>query len=126
MNDNTKGGHVPRQGVDHLEGQLDLIEHALAGAPPKPFEDLPDNVEIFPANNTSLNLPVNRILQGAHDAQLTSVVVLGYTKEGHEYYASSDGDPAEAVWLMERSKHRIMTNLDERGGDAPPITPTKA
>jgi len=124
MNDNTKGVHVPRQGVDHLPGQLDLIEHAQEGAPPKPFEDLGPNVVIMSPNVTSLDLTPARVLQMAFDAELESVVVVGYDKLGNEYYAATAGDPAETIWLFERSKHRIMRNLDDKVEIAEP--PTKA
>lgn len=131
MNDNSsKGGHVPRQGVDHLPGQLDLIDHAKEGAPPdncygeKPFEDLGPNVVIMSPNVTSLDLTPARILQMAFDADLESVVVVGYDKNGNEYYAATAGDPAETIWLFERSKHRIMRNLDDKVEVAEP--PTKA
>lgn len=124
MNDNTKGVRVPRQGVDHLPGQLDLIEHAQEGAPPKPFEDLGPNVVIMSPNVTSLDLTPARVLQMAFDAELESVVVVGYDKLGNEYYAATAGDPAETIWLFERSKHRIMRNLDDKVEIAEP--PTKA
>ncbi len=117
MNDNTpKNKHVPKQGVDHLPGQLDLIEHAKEGAPDncfgeQPFEPLPENVKVL-KTITSLDLPVNRILQQAHDAGLSEVLVLGYTKDGKEYFAASVADGAENIWLMERAKHNMMKVVD--------------
>lgn len=122
MNDNTRGGHVPRQGVDHLPGQLDLIED-------KPFEDLGPNVVVAPVI-TSHDLPVNRILQGAHEADLETCVIIGYTKDGNEYFASNVADGAEIVWCMERAKLKLLNMV--RGGsslegfDGDGIPPTKA
>lgn len=146
MNDNTKGVHVPRQGVDHLPGQLDLIEHAKLGAPAVTiqeytgslehehksstggrcdtcFEKLPDNVVLL-GGVTSHDLPVNRILQAAHDADLETVLILGYKKDGSEYFAASTADGAENIWLMERAKHNMMKICD--GDYETPTHPEKA
>lgn len=130
MNDNvknfTRDGHVPRQGIDHLEGQLDLIEFAKQGAPSplepeKPFEDLPDNVCVL-ETITSHDIPVNRILQKAHDADLETVLVLGYGKDGSEYFASSAADGAENLWLMRRAEYNMMKICDG-GYEEPSTTP---
>lgn len=145
MNDNTKGVHVPRQGVDHLPGQLDLIEHAKLGEPhvceskigstrcdrcfaplgEKPFEDLGPNVSVLPVA-TSHDLPVARILQGAHDADLEVCVVVGYDKDGEEYFASSVADGAEVNWCLDRAKLKLlnMVRSDPVGEMVEP--PTKA
>lgn len=134
MNDNTKGTHVPRQGVDHLPGQMDLIEHAKLGAPPdncygeKPFEDLGPNVVVVPVV-TSHDLPVQRILHGAHEADLEMCVIVGYTKSGDEYFASNVADGAEIVWCMERAKFKLLNMVREGsslggfdGDGTPPTT----
>ena len=130
MNDNTKGVHVPRQGVDHLPGQLDLIEHAQEGAPPeKPFEDLGPNVTVLPVV-TSHDLPVDRVLQEAHEAGLEMCVIVGYTKDGDEYFGSNVADGAEVVWCMERAKLKLLNMVrvgsSLEGFDGDGIPPTKA
>lgn len=125
MNDNTKGVHVPRQGVDHLPGQLDLIEHAKEGAPPKPFEDLGPNVTVLQVA-TSHDLPVERILQGAHEADLETCIIVGYDKNGEEYFSSNVADGAEVNWCLDRAKLKLlnMVKSDPVGEIAEP--PTKA
>ena len=58
---------------------------------------------------TRLDIPPERVLKSAISAGLTSVLILGYTEDGGEYFASSTADGAEAVWLMERAKMRLLS-----------------
>lgn len=52
---------------------------------------------------TTVNdVPVENVLQGALDADLGSVIVLGWTQEGEFYAAGSDGSNAEAAFLAQR------------------------
>ena len=60
-----------------------------------------------------LDLPPDRILEGAA-GKLERVVIIGYTADGEEYFASSIADGGEVVWLMERMKLKLL-----RIGDAP-------
>ena len=57
---------------------------------------------------TTLDLPTERILQAAIDANLDRVLVLGFTKEGDMYAAASFADAAVMVYLMERFKHELL------------------
>lgn len=59
---------------------------------------------------TRLDIPPDRILQEAM-GKLESVVVIGYTKDG-EYFASSQADGAEVVWLLERCKLKLLRVVD--------------
>lgn len=56
---------------------------------------------------TRLDLPPDRILASAL-GKLQSVLVIGYDTEGVEYFASSLADGAEALWLLERSKKKLL------------------
>ncbi len=62
---------------------------------------------------TKLDLPVERILEGATKAELTGVVVLGYTQDGRLYAASSWADGGEVLWLMELTKRKLMTIAED-------------
>lgn len=57
---------------------------------------------------TRLDLPPDRILEGAI-GKLDSVVLLGYDKDGEEYFASSIADGSDVVWLIERAKLELLT-----------------
>lgn len=56
---------------------------------------------------TKLDLPPDRILEAAV-GQLESVVILGYDKEGKEYFASSLADGGDVLWLMEKLKKQLL------------------
>jgi hypothetical protein len=62
---------------------------------------------------TKLDLPPDRILEGAI-GELEGVVILGYKKDGTEYFASSYADGGDVLWLLERLKLKLL-NISESG-----------
>lgn len=56
---------------------------------------------------TCLDLPADRVLTEAID-KLNKVVIIGYDKEGQEYFASSVADGGTVLWLMERFKLQLL------------------
>jgi hypothetical protein len=66
---------------------------------------------------TRLDLDAAEVLRGALEANLKTVVVVGYDAEGEEYFASSMADGADALWLMERLKNQLLNTVigSERG-----------
>lgn len=71
-----------------------------------------DNIVLF-TGVTSLDLPADRVLQAAIDEGLEQVVIMGYTKDGEEYFASSVAGGPEVLWLLERSKIKLLGVVDE-------------
>ena len=70
--------------------------------------------KIIPFNGiTKLDLPPERILQGAIDEGLEGVIVIGYTKDGEEYAASSYADGGTVNWLLDRTKAKLLAVLDD-------------
>lgn len=65
----------------------------------------PDNV-VYPSFVTRLDIPVERVIKNCPD--LTDVVILGYTQEGSEYFASSYAGGHDVLWLLERMKKRLL------------------
>ena len=57
---------------------------------------------------TRLDIPVKRVIEGALEADLKSVVICGHTKEGDEFFASSLADGGDVLWLLERSKKKLL------------------
>lgn len=57
---------------------------------------------------TRLDIPAERVLNGAAEAKLERVVVLGYDADGEEYFASSIADGGSVLWLLERLKLRLL------------------
>ena len=56
---------------------------------------------------TRLDLPVDRVLEGAKGT-LDGVVILGYSEDGGEYFASTYADGGDVLWLLERCKHLLL------------------
>lgn len=68
---------------------------------------------------TRLDLPADTVLEGAK-GKLSSVVLLGWTEDGDEYFASTDPDGGNVLWRLERAKHRLLQMPEEfdDGGSA--------
>lgn len=65
---------------------------------------------------TKLDLDPDRVLSKAI-GNLTEVVVIGFDKDGEEYFASSVSDGGSVLWHMERAKHKLMQIVDEQTAD---------
>ena len=66
------------------------------------------NGKVIVLNNvTRLNLPVDRVLEAAKE-QLEGVILIGYTKEGEEYFASTYADGGDVLCLIERFKKQLL------------------
>ena len=61
---------------------------------------------------TSLDIEPDRILEAAK-GELESVVVVGYRKDGREYFASSIADSGTAAWLLSRAMRLLHETCDE-------------
>ena len=61
---------------------------------------------------TRLDLPADQILESAL-GKLKSAIVIGYTSNGEEYFASSIEDGGEVVWLIERMKLQLLRVVEE-------------
>lgn len=57
---------------------------------------------------TSLDVPPSRVLAGALDANLTDVVVMGYTQDGDQFFASSMSDGGTVLWMAEKMKASLL------------------
>ena len=61
---------------------------------------------------TRLNLDPDRVLQSAV-GELEDVVVIGFDKDGGEYFASSVAAGPEVLWLIERMKKALLEVGDD-------------
>jgi hypothetical protein len=66
--------------------------------------------------HSRLDHPPEKILSWAQEADLESVVVVGYTKDGDEYFASSKADAAQVVWHLQRAIWRLNKVCDRMAG----------
>jgi hypothetical protein len=53
-------------------------------------------------------VPVNAVLEGAANAALSEVFVLGLEQDGTEYFASSTGEAPKLLWLLEIARRAVM------------------
>lgn len=74
---------------------------------------IPPNKVIPFTGITRLDMPPDRVLSAAIDEDLDGVVVLGFTKDGQEFMASSYADGGTVLWLAERLKHMLLTGADD-------------
>lgn len=71
-----------------------------------------DNIIEFPKEfSTTGEISVEDVLDGIDLNELDTVVVLGWDKDGREYFSSSTPNGMEIIWLMERIKYKIMESM---------------
>lgn len=63
---------------------------------------------ITPNFNTTLDVPVERVLDGAAKGNLESVIVIGRTKDDELYLASSMSYGPEILWMIENAKGYVL------------------
>ena len=68
-----------------------------------------DNV-IHANFRTCADLPPDLVIKAAGEAGLSSVMLIGWTKDGELYLASSQGDAAENLFMTECARHELMRN----------------
>jgi hypothetical protein len=56
---------------------------------------------------TKLDLDPDMVLENSK-GKLEGVILLGYDKDGEEYFASTYADGGEVLWLIERMKLRLL------------------
>ena len=56
---------------------------------------------------TTLKMPVDPLLDAAK-GQLADVLIVGWDADGELYIASSSADCGEILWLIEKSKQRLL------------------
>lgn len=69
-----------------------------------------DNVINF-SGVTRLDIDADRVLKSAV-GRLDKVVIVGFDKDGDEYFASSVADGGTTLWLMERAKLKLLRVAD--------------
>ena len=57
---------------------------------------------------TKSEVPVERVLNGASKADLKHCIIVGTTNEDNLYFASSQADGGDILWMMEKAKQLLM------------------
>lgn len=66
---------------------------------------------------TKLDIDPDRVLREAL-GKCECVILLGYDKEGQEYFCSSVADGGSILWLLERFKKQLLEAADGEAWDA--------
>jgi hypothetical protein len=56
---------------------------------------------------TKLDLDPDMVLENSK-GKLEGVILIGYDKDGEEYFASTYADGGDVLWLLERMKLRLL------------------
>lgn len=73
-----------------------------------------DNV-IYLREGTTDDIPPDRVVEAALDANLSVAIVIGRRPDGSIYFASSTGDVKEAHWLVSVVATNIVTSYTALG-----------
>ena len=61
---------------------------------------------------STIDLPTERILRKATDANLEMVIVIGIDADGVEYFSSSVSSGPDVLWALERAKINLLRIVD--------------
>ncbi len=62
---------------------------------------------------TSLDIDPVAVLAGAHNKGLAEVVIVGFTEDGQEYFASSISDAGQSMYHLQRGIYRLNKIMDQ-------------
>lgn len=66
---------------------------------------------------TKLAMPVEKVLQGAVDADLDGVVVIGFRKDGGWYFTSSEPDSGYNIYHCTKAIYELHKTEDRLSGE---------
>lgn len=69
---------------------------------------------------TSHDIAPTTLLAAAHNADIEHVVIIGMTRSGKEYFASSVSDAAQAMYYAQRAIHKLNKMVDGESIDDDP------
>jgi hypothetical protein len=61
---------------------------------------------------TKYDLDPDMVLENSK-GKLEGFVIIGYDKDGEEYFASTYADGGTVLWLAERMKKKLLEQVDE-------------
>lgn len=62
---------------------------------------------------SKLDVPVQKVIAAADNAELQTAVVVGFTQDGEFYFASSAADGGEVLWLLKLAERRLFEKAEE-------------
>lgn len=73
------------------------------------------NIVIFPLV-TDKDMSADAILQVAL-GKMSDVVIVGFDKDGEEWFSSNKADAATVLYHLDRARHRLMRIVDQMTGE---------
>lgn len=71
-----------------------------------------DHLKLAPVTTlpviTKLDINAQRVAQGALDAQLETIIVIGRTHDGEFYFVSNKADGGDVLWEMKTAELKLM------------------
>jgi hypothetical protein len=58
-----------------------------------------------------------KCLAAAHNADLSEVVIMGFRKDGSEFFSASEPDVAAAMYHCQRATYKLNVIMDELAGE---------
>ena len=100
----------------HVKG-LDQIDPTAAQPYRRRRKTMSDDNVVVLDVLTTINLPPERILNAALEADLAALVIVGYDKNGEYYFHSSIPHGATVNWLLDQCKKRIIDEPSDMRGE---------
>lgn len=66
------------------------------------------NVVQFPKGSPYVDLPIERVMQGALEANLAHIVIVGRRENGEWYNASSSAHIPSVLWMLECARSDLL------------------
>ena len=63
---------------------------------------------------TTFDLDADRTLENLV-GKLKGFVLVGYDKDGREFFSSTYADGGDALWILERGKAALLSQVDDMG-----------
>lgn len=69
------------------------------------------NVEKF-SGTTNLPTDPEQVIEGLQDFEFDRIVVVGFTRDGMEYFNSSEADAEPVLYDLARAQHKLQVMID--------------
>ena len=70
-------------------------------------------ISLITSNDKDTKARSKELLEQAIKAEITDVIIIGYDKGEYEFYSSVQDDPAEVIWMLERTKLNLLRTVEE-------------
>lgn len=106
----TEGKLAELHGAEAARQLMSMISPKPKPEPEPTYLPEPEKTNVVDAGIvTKLKGDANRVLYDAILAELSDVIIIGYDKDGDEYFHTNLADGGDALWHLERAKHKLIS-----------------